>query len=128
MKSVILDTNGFLRLFLNDIPEQAEKVESLVKKAEAQKLIILVPQIILFEIHFILLKYYLIEKQEIIEKLKAIVSAPYFVIGSRDIFNRALSIYKNNNISFADCFLFAKADLEQAELFTFDQKLRNLKR
>ncbi|OGH10449.1 MAG: hypothetical protein A2857_00035 [Candidatus Levybacteria bacterium RIFCSPHIGHO2_01_FULL_36_15] len=126
MKSVILDTNGFLRLLLNDNPEQADKVENLIKKAEAGQVNILVPQIIIFEINFILEKYYLLEKEEILEKLKSLASASYFVVESRDIFIRAFSLYKQNNVSLVDCFLVAKAFLEKAKLFTFDQKLHEL--
>lgn len=126
MKAVILDTNGFLRLLLNDIPEQADKVERLIKKAKEEKITILVPQIILFEIHFILQKYYLFETEDIVEKLKSLVAAPYFQIESKDIFSKALLVYERNNISFVDSFLLAKAQLENAELFTFDKDLMEL--
>jgi len=126
MKSVILDTNGFLRLLLNDIPEQADQVENFIKKAKAGKLQILVPQIIIFEISFILEKYYLLEKIEIIQKLKSLITSSYFVIESRDIFSKALTLYGKNTVSFVDCFLFARANLEDSELFTFDQKLKKL--
>ncbi len=126
MKSVIIDTNGFLRLLLNDIPEQADRVEDLIKKAQKKQVSLLVPQIIIFEINFILQKYYLFEKQEVIEKLKSLVSGHYFIIESGNIFQKALSLYEKQNISFVDSFLLAKAVIEDAELFTFDQKLAKL--
>jgi|SRR6185312_15262179 len=128
MKSVILDTNGFLRMLLNDIPEQADQVVELIKKAKAAKVQILVPQIIIFEINFILEKYYLFKKPEIIEKLKALITSSYFVIESRDTFSKALIFYSQTTVSLVDCFLLSKANLEDSELFTFDQKLQKLQK
>lgn len=126
MNSIIIDTNGFLRLLLNDIPDQAEKVEQRIKQAKNKHTKIIVPDIILFEINFILNKYYNIGKKEVIEKLKSLVSTPYFLIESKDIFSKALAIYSMNNISLVDSFLLSKAEIEQAELFTFDQQLQRL--
>ncbi len=126
MKSIVIDTNAFLRLLLNDIPKQADQVEQLIRQARKGQIRIIVPQIILFEIDFILRKYYNFKKQEIIEKLKALLAASYFVIESRDIFQKALFFYYENNISFVDCFLLSKAEQEEAELFTFDKNLNKL--
>ena len=46
MKSVIIDTNGFLRLLLDDIPHQADQVEELIKKAKKGHIKIIVPVIL----------------------------------------------------------------------------------
>ncbi|HSW88323.1 MAG TPA: PIN domain-containing protein [Candidatus Saccharimonadales bacterium] len=127
MKSFIIDTNGFLRLLLNDIPIQADKVEDLIRKAKAGHISIIIPDIVLFEIDFVLEKYYLLTKDDVIEKLQSLVSAPYFTVTSRDVFLKALLFYKYNAVSFVDCFLAANAQLENMELFTFDQKLQKLK-
>lgn len=126
MKSVIVDTNGFLRILLNDIPKQAEQVKRIVLQAKKEQVKIIVPQIILFEIDFILRKYYSFEKKEIIDKLKSLLSASYFAVESRDIFQKAVLFYIENNISLVDCFLLSYSERANAELFTFDQKLKKL--
>lgn len=126
MKSIIIDTNGFLRALLNDIPEQAEKVRELIRQAKKGQITIIVPQIVLFEIDFALEKYYKQDKQEVIEKLKSLLSASYLQIESREVFHTALVFYEKNAISFVDCFLLARAELEGIELFTFDKKLKSL--
>lgn len=126
MKSVIIDTNGYIRLFLNDIPEQVDLVEKIIRQAKKEQITIHVPAIILFEIHFTLQKFYKLEKQDIIEKLKSLIGASYLHIESQNIFNKTLSIYEKETISFVDSFLLAKAILEKAELFTFDHKLKKL--
>lgn len=127
MRTIIIDTNGFLRLFLDDIPEQADQIMQLIQKAKRGYITIVVPDIILFEIHFILQKFYKVEKQEIIEKLKSLVSSSYLIIESRTLFSKALMLYEKNNISFVDSFLLTKAQDEKAQLFTFDKKLAKLR-
>lgn len=126
MKSFVVDTNAFLRLLLNDIPQQARQVEHLIRQAKKEEVKIIVPQIVIFEIEFVLRGYYNFEKQEIIEKLKVLLSSSYFAIESLSVFQEAINLYEENNISLTDCFLIAKAEAEKADLFTFDQKLKKL--
>ncbi len=126
MSTVIIDTNGFLRLLLNDIPLQADKVEQFIEQAKKDQVKITVPQIILFEIEFTLRKYYKAQKSDIIEKLNSLLSASYFTIESKELFRTALALYESNRVSFVDCFLLAQAQAESAELFTFDKKLSSL--
>lgn len=128
MESIVIDTNAFLRLLLNDIPKQADQVEQLILQARRGQVKIIVPQIILFEIDFILRKYYGFGKKEIVGKLQSLVLASYFVIESRDIFQKALFLYSENTISFVDCFLVAKSRIEEVNIFTFDKDLNKLTR
>lgn len=127
MRKIIIDTNGFLRLFLNDIPGQANKIESLLVQAKKGTVHIYIPQIIVFEIYFALTKYYKTTKEDGIDKLKSLVSADYIEVESKDIFISALTLYSSASVSFVDCFLLAKTQAEQAELFTFDRKLKRVK-
>lgn len=126
MKTVVVDTNAFLRLLLNDVPQQANRVEHLIRQAKREEIKVIVPQIVIFEIDFVLRGYYNFEKQEVIDKLKSLLSASYFVVESRDIFQNAILLYKENDISFVDCFLLSCSGRANAELFTFDQKLKKL--
>lgn len=126
VKKLIIDTNGYLRLFINDIPEQADIIEKLLIQAKKSIIEVLLPQIIVFEIHFALEKYYHFNKNEVIEKLESLVSTDYIQVESRKTFIEAINIYKNSNTSFVDCFLFSKKILEKADLFTFDKKLKKI--
>ena len=126
MKAVVVDTNAFLRLLLDDIPKQADLVKGLINQAKKEQIRIIIPQIVIFEIDFILRKYYSFEKQEVINKLKSLLSASYFEVESISVFRNALILYKKNNVSLVDCFLVSKAEAEEADLFTFDKKLKKL--
>ena len=127
MRTIIIDTNSILRFLLDDIPEQNAEVQKLFRQAKKTNLEIIVSEIVIFEIHFILEKYYLFRKEEIIEKLGIIVSSNYLNIESRELFISALKLYRKNNISLVDCFLLVKAEIENAELFTFDDKMKAVK-
>lgn len=126
MKAIVADTNAFLRVFLDDIPKQKKIFEKLLEKAKGKQVLLLVPQIVIFEIEFILRKSYHVPKEEIIEKLHSLISASYLEVESRNIFLSALPLFKNNTISLVDSFLFSKAKARDAELFSFDEKLKKL--
>ncbi len=128
MKKIVVDTNFFLRFILDDLPEQKKISEKFLKQAKANQVKLFVAQIVIFEIDFILEKYYHISKSDVIEKLKALVSTQFLEIESKEIFLSALTLYSSENVSFVDCFLLAKAKIEGRELFTFDQKLQKLNR
>lgn len=126
MKQVIADTNAFLRWLLGDILKQKSAFENILQQAKDKKINLLVPQIIIFEIDFILKDYYQVPKEEIIEKLQTLVSVNYIDIEDREVFITALAYYKKENISLVDLFLLAKSRIEKTELFTFDKKLKKL--
>lgn len=125
MKKYIPDTNVFLRFILDDIPSQVKKAEEFFQRAKNGKIEIVVPQIVIFEIHFVLEKYYKLTKAETTEKIKAILSAEYLKVESKEIFLKAIDHWSNKNISFPDAFLISAAENIQAELYSFDRKLNN---
>lgn len=126
MKKILLDANAILRPLLNDIPKQVEQIKKLTVQAQKGKIVLLVPEVIVFEVHYSLLKYYKLDKNTVAGMLESVVSAEYWQVESKNIFQPALNTYKNNNLSFVDCFLKAKSEAEAAKIFTFDKKLRKL--
>lgn len=127
MKSLLLDANIFLRFLLNDIPSQYSIAKKLILQAKSGQLEIIVPQIIIFEIAFSLDKYYLFSKSEVVEKVEPLISMQYFKIQDKEIFQRALNIYEDKNLSLVDCFLKAKSEEMGIDIFTFDKNLAKLK-
>ncbi len=123
MKRILLDTNGLLRFLLDDIPFQKRPVEQLLQRAKNKEVYILVPEIIIFEVEFALNKYYSIPKDKIIEKLQVLLAINFIETESRNIFITALETYSSRKLSFVDCFIHIKSDIEKYELFTFDKKL-----
>lgn len=123
MKRVLLDTNSLLRLLLNDIPSQKEIVEELLQKAKDKEVSVCVPEIVVFEVEFALSKYYGVPKDKIIEKLQIILAINFIDIESKQLFTTSLHTYAKQTISFVDCFLLAKSQIERYDLLTFDKKI-----
>jgi|SRR3972149_7338642 len=123
MRRIIVDTNVFLRFLLGDIPSQKKEAENLFKMARKGSIKIIIPQIIIFEIEFILRKYYKFPVAVISSKIKSLLNAEFFQISERTLFLKSLEIHQSKNISFVDSFLISFAELEDLELFSFDKKL-----
>lgn len=126
MKSKLLDTNALLRFLLKDIPSQTIEVRKLIQKAEDGSMKLIIPEIVIFEIVFTLTRVYKYPKDQVIEGVDLIVKAKSLSVESRQIFIQALKFYKEQSLSFVDCFLLVKSNQLQVELFTFDKKLKNL--
>lgn len=127
MNLVVADTNVFLRFLLDDIPQQVKKFEKILKQAKKSEIILIIPQIIIFELNFTLSKYYLLPKQDIIKKLQLIIRTPYFKIQDIEIFREAIQLYSKSDLSLADCFIYYYSEAWKADLFTFDKDLAKLK-
>ena len=123
MKTYILDTNCILRYLLDDIKLQADKVGELFNKA---KLEVVLPQVVVFEVQFVLSSYYLQKRMNIADRIEILISLDFLKAESQDIFAKALKFYRENNISFVDSFLLSKCIIDKIDLFTFDKKLKNL--
>src|SRR3989338_3044199 len=115
---IILDTNCYLRYILADIPAQADQVETLLKKAKLGKIKIVLPLVVILEIHYVLLKYYKLEKKQVIEKIKQLINQAYIEVEEKNIIQLALSIYSEKSISFIDSLLKAKSQSQNIKLFT----------
>lgn len=127
MKVYYVDTNVFLRFFLKDILVQYEVAEELFKKAKDGEVKLVVAQITIFEIQFVLYTEYHFSKQEIIEKIQSLLAANYLHIQNKKVFKIAIAYFEKSKNSLADCFILAKAQSVNAELFTFDKKLKKQK-
>lgn len=126
MKSIVPDANIFLRFLLNEIPSQVKKAEIIFGQAKKKEIEIIVPQIVIFEVHFTLDKYYKFDKKDITEKLRSLLSVDFFKINDQTIFLKALDLWVTKNISFSDAFLISFCEENNGELFTFDKKLNKL--
>lgn len=126
MKKLIIDTNILLRFLLKDIPHQAEEARKVFKQAEKDKVKLIIPQIVIFEIVFQLIKVYKFEKNKVIDAIKVILNTDYFEVQDNEVFQESLKKFKLANISFADCFLASYSEKQKCEVFTFDKKLKKL--
>ena len=115
-----LDTNCLLRWLLDDIPEQAALVSSLVNSGES----FFVADVALIETVFVLEKLKKISRETIEKAIMAVIEN-VSISCNRELFVEILPVYtKYPKLSFVDCYLEALArKTGNSPLLTFDQKL-----
>lgn len=127
MLSYIADTNLLLRHTLNDIPLQASFAEEYFKKAQKGLIRITICPVVLFEMFFVLEKFYRFDRPQVAYYLLEVVTTPYLEVEEREIFTSTVPFYKEQRIDFVDAYLFAKAQAQAAEVLSFDKDFRKLK-
>lgn len=126
MEQIIIDTNILLRYILRDVESQYQVAQKFFIQAKKKNARLIVPQIVIFEIVFNLLKFYNFDKNKIVKTIKDLLSTNYLDIEDWDVFREALSIYEDNSVDFVDCFIIAKSQILGAKIFSFDKDFKKL--
>jgi predicted nucleic-acid-binding protein len=117
------DTNLFLRFLTNDVPAQADQVETLLQRAGKGEVTLVTTELVIAEIVWTLESYYQVPKSEIQDKLLAILNTPGLEVEGADLLLQAAVMYAEKNVDFIDAFnatWMLKQDVKKA--YTFDQK------
>jgi len=121
----LLDTNILIRFLTNDPKDQASAVESLFQKAGNKSLVIL--DVILVETVFVLLSFYELPKEKIIENLSSLIAFPKFDL-HKTLFQKTLELYRKYPISFVDAYLGAISNTQPKHpIYTFDKRMLTIK-
>jgi len=120
---VFADTNLFLRYLTNDIPEQAEAFEKTLRDAAAGRLTLVVSPLVCAEIVWTLESYYRLPKDDIQQKLLAMLNTPGLEIPGGEIVLQAIIWYGDKNVDFIDAYHAAwVASQDISQIYTFDRK------
>jgi len=122
-ESVFADTNLFLRHLTNDVPDQADAVEALLRKAAAGELMLVSNSMVVAEIVWTLESFYHLPRTEIRDKVVAILNSPGLEIADGDLLLQATADYVDQNVDFIDAYNRAWA-IQQGvkKVYTFDQR------
>ena len=125
MNVVVVDTSAVLDAML-DRTENPEFV-TLVSQAKNGKITVVIPEIVLFELVWVLKSRYEKVKQEIILILRALFSIKNVHIEHTGEASQALEVFAEHSISFSDArILVAALQQREAALVTQDRKLRSV--
>ena len=123
VETVFADTNLFLRYLTNDVPAQADAVESLLRRAAKGKINLITTSMVIAEIVWTLESYYELDKREIQEMVLGMLNTDGLEVIDSDIILQAIVPYSEKNVDFIDAFNAAwmiKNDINKVS--TFDQK------
>lgn len=101
---VFADTNLFLRYLTNDVPSQADAVEALLRQAAAGEIVIAVSSLVIAEIVWTLESFYSLPRDEVRDKVLAILNTPGLEVADSALVLRAILWYAEKNVDFADAY------------------------
>jgi predicted nucleic acid-binding protein len=126
-KLCLVDTNVLVRFFTGDPPEMAERARALVAQADAGKIVLQIPSLIVAETIYTLESYYEMPKAEVCEKLQIFLRCGGISPLEPDIIADAINRYRNLSVHFADAYLAAIAVQEKTPVWSFDEDFAKFK-
>jgi predicted nucleic-acid-binding protein len=117
------DTNLFLRYLTNDVPEQADAFERILRQAADGDLSLITNSLVIAEIVWTLGSYYHLSPSAIQEKILAILNTPGLKVVDGDLVLQAILWYVEKTVDFIDAFNAAwMVEQEVKTVLTFDYK------
>lgn len=122
-ETVFVDTNLFLRYLTNDVPDQADAVDALLRRAEQNKVSLMTNGMVVAEIVWTLESYYGLERSDIQNKVMAILNTPGLEIPESNLILKSVVWYAEKNVDFIDAYNAAwMGEMGIEKIYTFDQK------
>ncbi len=120
---VFVDTNVFLRFFVQDVETQYEKARALFEKAEAGKIKLETSELVIAEIVWVLESFYGFSRKEIADVLATLLSSRNLRIANHARISDAVGLYAVSAMDFIDaCNIAYMKSKEYARVATFDSK------
>ena len=119
-KVPLIDTNVILRYLLNDVPEQSEASNKLMDKLMSEEEAYL-HDVVIAELVWTLEKFYKVPRPKIREVISELLLIKGLLVSNKNILLKALEIFAEKNIDFADALIASMAMENEAEVITFDK-------
>lgn len=122
-KRIFANTNLFLRYLTNDVPEQADAVEELLHEAAAGGVALVTNSLVMAEIVWTLESFYQLEREDIREKVTAILNTAGLTVIEENLVLQAIMGYVEKNVDFIDAYSVAwMLSHGITEVYTFNRK------
>ncbi len=123
MTKAILDTNIFLQILIRDDEKKAKESLNLIDTALEKNLSLHVPSIVILEIVFVLERQYKLSKKKVKDIIEPILNTTQLKIEKKDLLQRALELYEEKNIKFADAYIYSwGVDQGIQTIYTYDER------
>ena len=118
-----VDSNIFVRLFVEDDEQQRPLSRNLLKQAQAGAIDLVTGPPVFFEVAWVLSHTYKTPNGQILDILEAILSFPGLRVLDRELIISALSLARKADCTFADSYIAASARRIHADnVATFNRK------
>lgn len=108
-KNWVIDANIVLRNLLQDLPEHSSKVESLLERAEAGEVVLLLPEPVISDVIYVLSSMK-IPKVEIVSSVRDWLNLPGVMpLGIEiEVIHTALDLFIEKNIKWSDALIASR--------------------
>ncbi len=118
--TAFLDTNVLIRHLTGRPPEMAARATSALRGGEE----LLLTAVILAECVFVLESFYELERTDVAESMRSALSLPSVKAPEESALRRALDVYEQYKIDFAEAYLFAQAERSGGDdVLSFDRSI-----
>jgi len=105
--SAFVDSNVLVRHLTGDPPDQARQATDLLRSGE----VLILVDLVAAEVIYVLESVYEVERERVAELVRAVLGFPTITIVDEVLLLRALEIYEQYRIHFAESYLAACAEL-----------------
>ena len=121
MSAPFLDTNIFLRHFLQDDPLLSPKATAIFFRIEEGEIQARTSDTVIFETVFTLQRTYRQPRDRIAEAILPLIDLPGIVLPGKRLYRRVFELYRTTPLGFADCYHVALMErLGITEILSFD--------
>ena len=124
--TVVVDANLILRYLLGDHPEHSAAAAELMERVRGGDAFAYVPEGVVVECVYVLLKVYRVPRDEVAGKLIGILSFRGIANEARDVLLAALRLFRDRNVDIVDGIVQATAAKRGWQPFSFDRDLKRL--
>ena len=124
-KTYLIDTNVVLRYLLDDHETFSPKAKRFMIKLSDNTISSEIPAVVIVECVYVMEKFYKIPKNEIVDKLCAILSFSGIANADKKNLIAALIEYGRTNVDIVDCILAAESSSTRISI-SFDKDFKKL--
>lgn len=122
----VVDTNVILRYLLADHETHYRRASEFMAEVRSATQMAYIPESVLAECVYVLLKVYRVPRAEVTEKLADLLGYKGIVAENRELLRKALRHFAENNVDIVDALVFSVAQQRGWKLFSFDRDLKKL--
>lgn len=124
MNEVLVDTNVWLRYFLQDDEAQCQMIGRVIKKIKKGELKLVLLNEVVLEVSHVLESFYKLDKDSLARMFLDLILVRGIVVES--VWVSVFVEYPKGKLSLVDTFLKNLVLVKEKKLFTFDKKLAKI--
>ncbi len=122
----VVDANVILRYLLADQPDHFRKADQFMGQVKVGEVGAFIPEGVIIECVYVLLKFYKVPRPEIAESLVGILNYKGVINENRRLLIKSLRLFQEKNVDIGDAMVYTLSKEYGWSYFTFDKDLKKL--